>query len=44
MPGATGDQAGVYTMRMGSKIFCKMMGAVIRGQGDNVYGSKDVQE
>ena len=44
MPRATGDQVGMYTMRMGSTIFCKMMGVVIQTQWDNVYGSKDVQK
>ena len=43
MPGAAGDRAGVSTKRMGSTIFCRVMGGLIRGRWGNVYGSKDVQ-
>ena len=43
MPGAAEDQAGVPTTRMGSAIFYRMMGAVIKGRRDNVYGSKETQ-
>ena len=41
--GAVKDQAGVAMTRMGSAVSCRMMGAMIRGQWDNVYGNKDIQ-